>query len=162
MYAINEREFLAKTFTGVECELHAHPATSIRWTDAILWSNAANSAGGFRAAYTLEGSGVVWDPSADRYRLPTEAEWGQAAHGDTSGVRYGDLHEIAWTSDDEVDGPQPAGQKLPSTSGYTTCLGMVLGLTRSGTLWQLPHSQRRWVGRCRMERPAREGARCSS
>ena len=37
MYAINEREFLAKILTGVEGELHARPPTSICWIDAILW-----------------------------------------------------------------------------------------------------------------------------
>lgn len=68
---------------------------------------------------------MVRDPSADGYRLPTEVEWVHAARGDTSGVRYGDLHETAWISDDDVDGPQPAGQKLPNTFELNDVLGNV-------------------------------------
>lgn len=39
--------------------------------------------------------------------------------------RYGNLREVAWTSLDEPDGPQPVGRKRPNAFGLHDMLGNV-------------------------------------
>ena len=64
-----------------------------------------------------------------RYRLPTEAEWEYAARAGTTGARYGEVDEIAWTSRNSrgSTGPraQPVGKKLANPWGLHDMLGNV-------------------------------------
>ena len=59
------------------------------------------------------------------YRLPTEAEWEYAARAGTSGIRYGELDEIAWYSDNSGDSTHPVGQKRANAWGLHDMLGNV-------------------------------------
>ena len=60
-----------------------------------------------------------------RYRLPTEAEWEYAARAGTSGIRYGELDEIAWYSDNSGESMHPVGQKRANAWGLHDMLGNV-------------------------------------
>lgn len=61
------------------------PVEEITWLDAVAYCNARSEREGRTPAYTLSGAtyegnhitfaNVTWNPSADGYRLPTEAEW---------------------------------------------------------------------------------------
>ena len=73
----------------------------------------------------LDGDAVAWNPAADGFRLPSEAEWVHAARGGTAGARYGELREIAWSEADAVSGPQPAGRKAANAYGLFDTLGNV-------------------------------------
>ena len=67
------------------------PQTNVTYYDAVLYANARSSKEGYDTAYTYtlvtfdsEGNctsldGLVFDPSKEAYRLPTEAEWMIAA-----------------------------------------------------------------------------------
>ncbi len=67
------------------------PQTNVTYYDAVLYANARSSKEGYDTAYTYtsatfdsEGSctnlqGLVFDPSKEAYRLPTESEWMLAA-----------------------------------------------------------------------------------
>lgn len=106
--------------------MHARfPATGIRWCDAVAWCNTASEAEGLEPAYQLDGETVKWRPSADGYRLPTEAEWVYASRAGGSGPRHGALAEIAWTAADELTGPQPVGGKAANGFGLFDTLGNV-------------------------------------
>lgn len=101
------------------------PATGVRWSDAVTWCNTASAHDGLEPAYRLEGEAVRWNPAANGYRLPTEAEWVQASSGGATGPRHGLLADIAWTAADGVSGPRPVGRKAANSYGLVDTLGNV-------------------------------------
>jgi len=56
-------------------------------------------------------------------RLPTEAEWEYAARAGSTGVRYGNLDEIAWYDKNSGNQSQEVGQKSPNAFGLYDMLG---------------------------------------
>lgn len=101
------------------------PVHGLRWIDAVVRCNAMSADAGLQTAYTVASERVTWDPSADGFRLPTEAEWEHACRAGTTTPTYGQLEEIAWTAADGVDGPQPVARKQPNALGLHDMLGNV-------------------------------------
>lgn len=112
----------AELSSGAEGDLPAHPVT---WFDAVNWCNTASEAAGLTPAYEIEDRDVDWHLGSDGFRLPTEAEWEWSCRAGTTGPRYGELQDIAWTSLDHVDRPQKVAGKAPNAHGLFDTIGNV-------------------------------------
>jgi len=87
----SEYTALMEKNTSIASDSVTLPQTNVTYYDAVLYANARSSKEGYDTAYTYtsvtfdsEGNcisldGLVFDPSKEAYRLPTEAEWMLAA-----------------------------------------------------------------------------------
>ncbi|WP_234946149.1 formylglycine-generating enzyme family protein [Agrococcus sp. Marseille-P2731] len=99
------------------------PVHGLRWVEAIARCNTMSADAGLTPAYDLTGARVAWDPSADGFRLPTEAEWEHACRAGSDAPVSAPLERCAWTAIDAVDGPQPVAGKEPNGLGLHDMLG---------------------------------------
>jgi len=114
------------------------PVDSVTWYQAIAFCNRLSLKEGLTPVYRDYGAWAdgtmrldFADPTANGYRLPTEAEWEYAARGGAlnKGSRYAggdDAAAVAWYRDDSGDHSHPVGQKAPNELGLYDMSGDVL------------------------------------
>lgn len=110
------------TFPGNE-----HPVETVSWLEAVQFCNQLSVGTGLTPCYILadEAEALRFEPTADGYRLPTEAEWEYACKAGTPGSRYGELDAIAWYKENAGRQTQPVGRKQPNAWGLYDMLGNV-------------------------------------
>jgi formylglycine-generating enzyme required for sulfatase activity len=103
------------------------PVETISWKDAVTFCNLLSAKAGLKLCYTLNPNTeeMVFDIKAEGYRLPTEAEWEYACKATTTGIRYGEIGDVAWYKDNSGNQTQDVGTKEPNQWGLYDMLGNV-------------------------------------
>jgi formylglycine-generating enzyme required for sulfatase activity len=123
------------------------PVTEVSWKEAVRFCNLLSEATGFEPCYSMgdapdapdapgdpddpgdpgdpDGQGVVCDWEAGGYRLPSEVEWEYACRAGTSGVRYGELDEIAWHRGNSGGEVHDVATRAPNAWGLHDMIGNV-------------------------------------
>lgn len=103
------------------------PVETVSWKDAILFCNLLSAKAGLRLCYFLSNDSeeMMFDSTANGYRLPTEAEWEYACKAGTTDVRYGEINEIAWYRKNSGRNTNDIGTKQPNAWELYDMLGNV-------------------------------------
>lgn len=103
------------------------PVETVTWKEAVLFCNKLSEQSNFTPCYLIvdDNETVIFDPSANGYRLPTEAEWQFACQAGTKEIRYGELDKIAWFKNNSQNESHRVGLKEPNSFGLYDMLGNV-------------------------------------
>ena len=104
-----------------------NPVETVTWRDAVIFCNKLSIQTGLKPCYnvTEENEKITFDKTANGFRLPTEAEWEYACKAGETGIRYGELNNIAWYKDNSSMTSHIVGQKEPNSWGLYDMLGNV-------------------------------------
>lgn len=104
-----------------------HPVETISWTEAITFCNILSKQAGLNPCYSSKNNSeeTIFNPKANGFRLPTEAEWEFACKAGAQGIRYGEIDLIAWYKHNSEQSTHNVGQKLPNAWGLFDMLGNV-------------------------------------
>jgi formylglycine-generating enzyme len=113
------------------------PVETVSWYDAVEFCNWLSLREGKTPAYMITDTSVTWDPKANGYRLPTEAEWEYAAGAFENQSRFSDrvkwagtsidssLAGYAWYNWNSLNKPHEVGVKQPNDLGLYDMSGNV-------------------------------------
>lgn len=102
------------------------PVETISWEDAALFCNALSEILKLEKCYIINSEEEIsFNPKANGYRLPAEAEWEYACKAGSPDVRYGEIDEIAWYKQNSKNSTKPVGQREPNAWGLYDMLGNV-------------------------------------
>ena len=96
------------------------PVIEISWYGAVVYCNWLSKQLGLTPAYNLETWKLKDSPeNLEGYRLPTEDEWGYAAHGGqnynlTTYAGSDNLDLVGWYYDNAGENVHPVGKKIPN------------------------------------------------
>lgn len=72
--AVSETDLMAGRNTETAPDDRSLPASGVTWREAVAWCNSVSKHEGLQPAYLIGSDTVHWNPGAEGYRLPTEAE----------------------------------------------------------------------------------------
>ncbi|UFK97841.1 formylglycine-generating enzyme family protein [Kaistella faecalis] len=103
------------------------PVETVTFKDAVLFCNKLSDQNDLKPCYATddESGEIIFDASANGFRLPTEAEWEYACKAGTKGIRYGELESIAWYKENSENKTHKVGKKEPNAWGLYDMLGNV-------------------------------------
>ena len=103
------------------------PVETVTWIDAVNFCNTLSLQRGLDPCYSVNDNGekINFIPTADGFRLPTEAEWEYACRAGTKGIRYGQLDSIAWYKSNSERKTHNIGHKEPNAWGLYDMLGNI-------------------------------------
>jgi formylglycine-generating enzyme required for sulfatase activity len=105
----------------------SHPVENVSWADAAAFCNALSMRAGLKPYFEVVAASeaIKTDPTANGYRLPSEAEWQYACCAGAQAARYGELNDIAWYRDNSNGQTHPVGHKAANAWGLHDMLGNV-------------------------------------
>ena len=111
------------------------PVENVSWYNAVSFCNELSKLEGLNPAYTISGTDVTWNRSANGYRLPTEAEWEYACRaGTTTAFNNGvtqnwqnsaAVNELGWYSSNSGSRTHEVGKKQANKWGLYDMHGNV-------------------------------------
>ncbi|MBM2816715.1 MAG: serine/threonine kinase [Ignavibacteria bacterium] len=103
------------------------PIKNIDWQQAINFCNTLSQIQGYSKCYIITGGSVIWDTTANGWRLPNEAEWEYACRAGSTSDFSGssNLDALGWYDSNSGMTLHPGGAKQANAFGIYDMHGNV-------------------------------------